>query len=36
MLSYFGINLREADVINVAETLKDKMTRKDQINGRDA
>lgn len=29
MLSYFGINLREAEVVQVAEGLKDKMNLKD-------
>lgn len=29
MLSYFGINLRESEVIQVAETLKDKNNQKD-------
>ena len=29
MLTYFGINLREADVVKVAELLKDKMNQKD-------
>lgn len=29
MLSHFGLNLREADVIQVAETLKDKLNLKD-------
>lgn len=29
MLSYFGLNLREAEVIQIAETLKDKMNLKD-------
>lgn len=29
MLSHFGLNLREADVIQVAETLKDKLNFKD-------
>ena len=29
MLSHFGLNLREGDVINVAETLKDKLTIRD-------
>ena len=29
MLSYFGINLREAEVVQVAEGLKDKMSLKD-------
>ena len=29
MLSYFGLNLREAEVIQVAETLRDKMNLKD-------
>lgn len=31
MLSYFGINLREADVIQVAETLKDKTNIKENV-----
>lgn len=29
MLTYFGINLREAEVVQIAETLKDKLTIKD-------
>ena len=29
MLSHFGINLRERDVVQIAETLKDKMNYKD-------
>ena len=29
MLSYFGLNLREQEVIQIAETLKDKMNLKD-------
>lgn len=29
MLSYFGINLREAEVVQIAEALKDKMNLKD-------
>lgn len=29
MLSYFGVNLREAEVVQIAETLKDKMNLKD-------
>jgi hypothetical protein len=29
MLSSFGINLREGEVIQIAETLKDKMNLKD-------
>lgn len=29
LLSYFGLNLREAEVIQIAETLKDKMNLKD-------
>ena len=29
MLTYFGINLREAEVVQIAETLKDKLTLKD-------
>lgn len=29
LLSYFGINLREGDVIQIAETLKEKMNIKD-------
>lgn len=29
MLSYLGINLREADVVQVAESMKDKMNLKD-------
>lgn len=29
MLSYFGINLREAEIVQIAETLKDKMNLKD-------
>lgn len=29
MLSHFGLNLREAEVINIAETLKDKLTLRD-------
>jgi len=29
LLSYFGINLREGEVIQIAETLKDKMNIKD-------
>ena len=29
MLSHFGLNLRETDVIQIAETLKDKMNIKD-------
>lgn len=30
MLTYFGINLREADVVQIAETLKDKTNIKDE------
>lgn len=30
ILSYFGINIREADVVQVAETLKDKMNIKEE------
>jgi hypothetical protein len=29
MLTYFGINLREADIVQIAETLKDKLTIKE-------
>lgn len=29
MLTYFGVNLREAEVVKMAETLKDKLTIKD-------
>ena len=29
MLSYFGINLREGEVMQIAELLKDKMNLKD-------
>lgn len=29
LLTYFGINLRESEVIQIAETLKDKLTIKD-------
>lgn len=29
MLSYFGINLRETEVVQIAESLKDKMNQKD-------
>lgn len=29
MLSYFGINLREGEIIQIAETLKDKLNLKD-------
>ena len=29
MLSHFGINLREQDVVQIAEVLKDKMNYKD-------
>lgn len=29
MLTYFGINLREADIVQIAETLKDKLTIND-------
>ena len=29
MLSYFGITLREADIVQIAESLKDKITIKD-------
>jgi hypothetical protein len=29
MLSYFGLNLRETEVVQIAETLKDKMNLKD-------
>jgi hypothetical protein len=29
MLTYFGINLREAEIVQIAETLKDKLTIKD-------